>query len=152
MQQPHVFFGRRPEQREAHTRRQQAGVGARGSARPLLHEGRDQEISGQGQSRSEQGAHTDARHGSVLPSHKRFSDQGGEDESRQVTNVPQGKKGPMGKGENVCQRMKTERRLDKTGHDTPHCVNKGSLHHHGSQCIGGLQSCLFHHTRCFFKH
>jgi len=67
MQQPHVFLSRRLEQCKAHTRRQQAGVGARGSARPLLHEGRDQEISGQGQNRSEQGAHTDARHGSVPP-------------------------------------------------------------------------------------
>jgi hypothetical protein len=54
MQRPHVFLGRRPEQCKAHTRRLQAGGSARGSAGPLLHEGRNQEVSGQGQSRSEQ--------------------------------------------------------------------------------------------------
>ena len=64
----------------------------RGGPDPLLHEGRNQEVSGQEQSRSEQGAHTDARHGSVLPSHKKFTDQGREDLSRHVTDVPQREK------------------------------------------------------------
>ncbi len=92
--------------------RQQARVGARGNASPLLHDGRNQEVSGQGQSRSEQGAHTDAQHEIVLPGHKRFADQGREDKSHHITDVPQGEKGPLGKGKNVCQWTKTERGLD----------------------------------------
>ncbi len=93
LQWPHVLLSRSPEQREAHTRRRQAGVGARGSACPLFYEGKNQEVSGQGQSRSEQGAHTDAWHGSVLHNHKRLANQGEEDKSLRVTDVLLGEKG-----------------------------------------------------------
>ncbi len=115
----------------------------RGGPDPLLHEGRNQEVSGQEQSRSEQGAHTDAQHGNFLPSHERFADQGREDKSCRNTDVTQIKKGPLGKGINVHQQTKTEWGLDKTGHDTPHRVDGGSFHHRGNRCIQGTQRCLF---------
>jgi hypothetical protein len=97
----------------------------------------------QGQSRCEQGAHTDARHGSIPPGHKRFADQGGEEESCCITDVPQGEKGPLGKGKSVRRWMKTEGGLNKTRRDTPHRVDGSSLHHCGIQCIQGMQRCLF---------
>jgi hypothetical protein len=52
--------------------------------------------------------------------------------NRRVTDVPQQEKGPLGKGKNMHRRTKTERALDKTGHDIPHYFDGGSHHHRGS--------------------
>ena len=96
------------ERCQARARGGQGRVDLRSGTRTLLHDCWPEEVQGGRRGRRQQGAETDARHGSVPTHGEGFTIEGGKDQGGRVSNVPQGEEGSLGESEDVRRRAEAE--------------------------------------------